>query len=106
MPQSEPPEDAGEPKNNARGNNEMQHQLHWLSKGFDEQPGGDVRNNYDRNDPAEDHAKNPRENHIRRASHVHEVKDAVNQALRPHDHNTYRSQADHDGVVDGDGKSE
>src|SRR6266496_104675 len=104
--QRKPPENAGEPKNNARCNDKVQHQLHWLSKRFDEQPSGDVRNNYDRNDPAENHAKNPWENHIRIASNVQEVKVAVNQALRPHDPKTYCCQAEHDGVVHGDAKSE
>src|SRR6266576_358684 len=55
MPQRKPPENAGEPKNNTRCNDKVQHQLRWLSKRFDEQPGGNVRNNYDRNDPAEHH---------------------------------------------------
>src|SRR6266542_2507781 len=106
MAQRKLPENAGQPKNNARSNDKVKHQLHWLSKRFDEQPGGDVRNNYDRNDPAENQAKNPREDHIRVASNVQEVKVAVNQTLRPHDPKTDCCQAEHDGVVHGDAESE
>jgi len=90
MPQRKPPENAGQPKNNARRNNEMEHQPHWLSERFDEQPGGDVRDNYDRNDPAKNDAKNPREDHVWIAGDIEEVKVAVDQALRPYDPEAYR----------------
>src|SRR4030095_12219661 len=106
MPQSKSPEDARQPKNNARGSDKMQHYLRCLSKRFDEQPGGDVRDNYDRNDPAENHAENPREDNVWIAGNVQEVEVAIYQALRPHDPKAYRCQAEHDRVMHGDAKSE
>src|SRR5213593_2769061 len=106
MPQRKLTEDAGEPKNNARGNDKMQHQLSRLSKRFDEQAGGNIRDNYHRNDPAKDHAKNPREDHVWIAGNVQKVKVTVDQALRPHDPEADRRQAEHDRVMHGDAESE
>jgi len=84
----------------------MQHQPRWLSKRFNEQAGWDVRDNYYRNDPAENHAKNPRKDHVWIAGNVQEIEVAIYQALRSNDPEAYPCQAEHNGVMHGDAESQ
>src|SRR6266480_246616 len=96
MPQSKPPENAGQPKNKRRGNDEMQHKLSRLSKRFDEQAGWNVRDDHDRNDPAENESKNFRENRVRITRDIEEIKISVDEPLSAHDPKTHRGQAKQD----------
>ena len=44
--------------------NEVQHEPAGLAERLDQEPGGDIRHDDHRNDPAEDETKQARENHV------------------------------------------
>ena len=80
----------------------MQHQLAWLSERFDEQPRGNIGDDYDRNDPAKNEPKNSWKNRVRIARDIKKIKIAVDKSLGSDDPETDRRQAEHDGVMHGD----
>src|SRR4029077_8599614 len=102
MAQGKTPKNARQPEDNCRVNHQVPHQPARLSERFYEQPGGNIRNDHDWNDPAENESKNPRENYVWIARDVEKIEVAVNQALRPHDPKTNSRQAKHDRVMHGD----
>src|SRR5580765_7157567 len=105
MPQSKSPENTRQPKNNGRCDDKMKHQRKWLSKRFDEQPRGNVRNDHDRNHPAKNQLEQPGEYHVRIPRDVEKVEIAIDQALRTDDPKAYGCQTEHDGVMHRDAEA-
>src|SRR5215831_16151434 len=83
----------------------MQQQRKRLTKRFDEQARGDVRNDHHRNHPAKNQSEKPRENHIRITRDVEKVEIAIHQSLRADDPKAERSQAEHDRVMHRDAET-
>src|SRR2546421_4476582 len=99
MPQGKSPENTGEKKSNRSRDHEMQYQPGWLVERLDQEPRGNVGHDYDRDDPAEDEAKNSRKNNVGIARDVEEIEIAVDESLCPDDPETDRGEGEHDRVM-------
>src|SRR4051812_23818158 len=105
MAEGESPENPGEKEGDRTGENEMQHEPGRLPERLDEEPRRDICHDHDRDDPAENKAKDARENDIRVAGDVEEVEVAVDETLGADDPETYRGQGEHDRVMHRDAET-
>ena len=106
MTQGKTPENTRQPEGDRRCGDEVKHEPGWLPERFDEDTRGNVSDDHDRNDPAEDEAEDSRINHIGVARDVEKIEVAVNQALGADDPETDGGQAEHDRVMHRDAEHE
>src|SRR5579864_710205 len=82
------PEAAREEKNDRRSYNELEHKRSGLAERLNQESRGNVGDDDDWNDPAEDDFEEPRENRVWITRDVEEVEIAINEPLRAHDPET------------------
>src|ERR1700751_1869336 len=100
--EGESPKGARKAQDDGRGHNELKQERPGLTERFNQEPRGNVRDDHDGDDPADNDFEEARENRIRIARNGQEIEIAVDEALRAHDPETDRSQAEHDRVMNGD----
>jgi hypothetical protein len=102
----EVPEEAGETKNEPGRRDEVEHEPKWLAERLDQYAGGDIGDDDDRDEPAEDETEQARVDNVRVAGDVEEIEIAVNQSLSTNDPEADGSERDHDGVVNSDAEAD